>query len=428
MAYSWTPPVNASITQQYGVENRDYEAGYHTGIDYGAAFGTRVKAAAKGVVVFAGSGGAYGNYIIVRHDNGLWTLYAHLSDIDVRKGQRVGEGEFIGNVGNSGNSEGAHLHFEVRKGSREYESNVNPTRYFGGKKVAGHGGGGSGGTGGGGLAKSDFGFDPEFLRTHKEIAELVEKAVDKEWSIPRFEAELKQTKWWQNHTVAERSWQIQLTEDPAEAESLLEKSKQDLITMADQMGVVLSDEQVDRISARAVRQGLDPTEIQLIIGQKFRMDKGAERGQAATIVSDIRTMADEFGLPVSRRRLNRWTQEVLSGRQTVEGYADVMREQALAAYSHLAPVLNNGSTVRQWADPYLQQASSLLGVSTDQMRLQKGKYAQLLNPTKDGKIPTMDEWTRTIMKDEKFGYDKTNGAQESASQLALSLGRMMGAT
>lgn len=88
---------------------------FHTGVDYPAATGTPVVAAASGRVAFAGySSGGWGNLVVISHTNGTRTLYAHLSRVGARVGQYVGAGRRIGRVGSSGKSTGPHLHFEVR--------------------------------------------------------------------------------------------------------------------------------------------------------------------------------------------------------------------------------------------------------------------------------------------------------------------------
>jgi murein DD-endopeptidase MepM/ murein hydrolase activator NlpD len=86
----------------------------HKGIDYSAPTGTPVRNVGDGVVDFAGRQNGYGNVVIVRHAGGKETLYAHLSRIDVRKGQRVDQGARIGAVGATGWATGPHLHFEFR--------------------------------------------------------------------------------------------------------------------------------------------------------------------------------------------------------------------------------------------------------------------------------------------------------------------------
>ena len=88
----------------------------HNGIDYAAPIGTPVRTVGDGVVEFAGWQNGYGNTIIVRHSGNRTTLYAHLSRIDVRKGQRVEQGQHIGAVGATGWATGPHLHFEFRVG------------------------------------------------------------------------------------------------------------------------------------------------------------------------------------------------------------------------------------------------------------------------------------------------------------------------
>jgi murein DD-endopeptidase MepM/ murein hydrolase activator NlpD len=86
----------------------------HKGIDMAAAVGTKVYACKAGTVTFTGYDATYGNYIIIKHDGGLTSLYAHLSQIFVKKDQLVSTGYNIGKVGVTGATTGPHLHFELR--------------------------------------------------------------------------------------------------------------------------------------------------------------------------------------------------------------------------------------------------------------------------------------------------------------------------
>jgi murein DD-endopeptidase MepM/ murein hydrolase activator NlpD len=98
----------------------------HSGMDMAAPKGTPIYAAETGVVTVAQSWSGYGNCIIIDHGGGLWTLYGHLSVIQVKKGETVKRGEKIGLVGSTGQSTGNHLHFEVRKNAEP----VNPASYL----------------------------------------------------------------------------------------------------------------------------------------------------------------------------------------------------------------------------------------------------------------------------------------------------------
>lgn len=91
----------------------------YNGVDLGAPSGTLIMASAAGEVVVAKSGGyngGYGSYVVIQHDNGSQTLYAHMSRVDTYSGAKVMQGQVIGAVGSTGRSTGAHLHFEIRNG------------------------------------------------------------------------------------------------------------------------------------------------------------------------------------------------------------------------------------------------------------------------------------------------------------------------
>ena len=94
----------------------------HTGVDFGAPTGTRVKATGDATVAFAGRKGGYGNLVILRHHSGYETYYAHLSAFasGIRPGRSVGQGEVIAYVGSTGASSGPHLHYEVRIAGAPY--------------------------------------------------------------------------------------------------------------------------------------------------------------------------------------------------------------------------------------------------------------------------------------------------------------------
>lgn len=111
-------PVSGSISQSYG--------NGHTGLDIAGPTGSAIGAADGGVVTFAGWQGGYGNFVIIKHGNGMVTRYAHCSKLLVKSGQKVSQGQTIGLRGSTGRSTGPHLHFEVMVGG----SFRNPINYL----------------------------------------------------------------------------------------------------------------------------------------------------------------------------------------------------------------------------------------------------------------------------------------------------------
>jgi murein DD-endopeptidase MepM/ murein hydrolase activator NlpD len=133
-ATSWVKPVaRYTLTASYNQGGAMWSH-KHSGQDFAVPVGTVVKAAHSGVVVKAGPNGggdgpAYGNAIVVKHANGTYTQYAHLSKVNVRIGETVKTGETIARSGNTGNSSGPHLHFEIRT-TPNYGSALNPAKFL----------------------------------------------------------------------------------------------------------------------------------------------------------------------------------------------------------------------------------------------------------------------------------------------------------
>ncbi|MCC6002244.1 MAG: peptidoglycan DD-metalloendopeptidase family protein [Pararhodobacter sp.] len=124
-------PVNSrAVRHTSGFGNRrDPRTGrtrMHSGVDWAGPQGTPIMATASGTVTHAGWQGGYGNTVIIRHEFGIETLYAHLHRIDVNVGQRVSRGDRIGGMGTTGRSTGVHLHYEIRVGGRP----INPMTYI----------------------------------------------------------------------------------------------------------------------------------------------------------------------------------------------------------------------------------------------------------------------------------------------------------
>jgi murein DD-endopeptidase MepM/ murein hydrolase activator NlpD len=143
--FYFSPPISAfdidSAFSTYGYGGVFFENVVHTGIDIPGDIGTPILAAGAGTVIYAGQGvyrGGYDNYddpygkaVVIKHDfsyqgEPLYTLYAHMDEIQVKKGQNVLAGDQIGLMGDTGKTTGPHLHFEVRVGKNEYFSTRNP--------------------------------------------------------------------------------------------------------------------------------------------------------------------------------------------------------------------------------------------------------------------------------------------------------------
>ncbi|MFD3870572.1 peptidoglycan DD-metalloendopeptidase family protein [Streptomyces sp. NPDC058623] len=128
-------PVAGGVSTAYRMGGSMWSSGYHTGVDFMASTGTTVKAVGAGTVVSAGWGGSYGNEVVIRHADGKYSQYAHLSSLSVSAGQSVTGGQRVGLSGATGNVTGPHLHFEIRTGP-SYGSDIDPLGYLRSKGVS----------------------------------------------------------------------------------------------------------------------------------------------------------------------------------------------------------------------------------------------------------------------------------------------------
>ncbi|MBE6457401.1 MAG: LysM peptidoglycan-binding domain-containing protein [Alphaproteobacteria bacterium] len=120
--FSW--PVRGKVLSNYGAKTNGL---FNDGINIAATRGTTVKAAENGVVAYAGNEvKGMGNLIIIQHDGGWMTVYAHMDSLAVKRGVKVNVGQKIGTVGETGKVDSPQLHFEIRKGTKAY----NPTQYL----------------------------------------------------------------------------------------------------------------------------------------------------------------------------------------------------------------------------------------------------------------------------------------------------------
>lgn len=136
---SWVDPVKTYKLSASFAQNGGMWQSTHSGQDFAVPSGTQVVATHGGTVVKAGGNGAgdgpaYGNAVVIKHGNGTYSQYAHLSKVTVKIGQIVKTGQEIAKSGNTGNSSGPHLHFEIRT-TPNYGSAVDPVKFLRAKGV-----------------------------------------------------------------------------------------------------------------------------------------------------------------------------------------------------------------------------------------------------------------------------------------------------
>ncbi|WP_449402690.1 M23 family metallopeptidase [Exiguobacterium artemiae] len=131
-------PASGGVSQGFGPASGANGYTFHNGVDFSGPVGSPIRAAASGTVITAGSGGPYGNHVMISHflDGQVYTtVYGHMNSLSVSAGQTVTQGQTLGTLGSTGNSTGPHLHFELHIGGYQYSASgpantVNPLGYL----------------------------------------------------------------------------------------------------------------------------------------------------------------------------------------------------------------------------------------------------------------------------------------------------------
>lgn len=318
---------------------------------------------------------------------------------------------------------------EFARTIREKDPNM-PTSASGKNDQGGNGGGG-GNNGGGGqrtdLSKGEYGFAQAFLEAHPEIKKLVDQADQENWTPERFQAELKETRWYKQLSTAQQQWSVLTTEHPGEARARIDAATDTIHRLASQLGIDLTDDEIEKIATNAARNQLSDADVQALVAHKYDMagrTGQADTGQAGVTIDQIRSIASDYGVKVDNSTMERWTKQILSGDQTVEGLIDRVREQAKNLYPTVAKQLDTQST-RELLTPYMNIASDELGIPVEQMKVSSSKWNRALMG--EGGPMNADQWTQLIRTDQRYGYGNTVKAKTEASQLASQLGQMFGA-
>ncbi len=120
------PAAGLRVTQGFGIKNPDYDAGEHTGVDFGDCGDDNIRCVRHGVVVVSDLDDDWGNYVIVQHPGGRFSWYAHMTGRRVNVGDKVRRGQTLGMMGMTGKAHGKHLHYQESVGGHQYSQYVRP--------------------------------------------------------------------------------------------------------------------------------------------------------------------------------------------------------------------------------------------------------------------------------------------------------------
>lgn len=283
------------------------------------------------------------------------------------------------------------------------------------------------------------GFTRAFLKRHPGVAALLKKAIDGNWTEEEFmDIVLTETKWGKTTYQAQREFDLQYYgKDPTTIKRTIEVNKNNIIELAGNAGVNLTDEDAEEFAFLFTRNALTNNEVYDFLATKYGVQVAEEvegveaaplQGTAAEITDALRQLAREYGVTMTKETFDARVQEGISKgdawQSWVEGQRNVFRQAAKSMYPSISDKLDE-YTLKDLADPYLEDAANLLGIPRENMDMTNPKWMKAFSGT-DGAPMTREQWLTTLRTDRQYGWTKTKNAMAEASDLGSRLLRAFG--
>lgn len=251
-----------------------------------------------------------------------------------------------------------------------------------------------------------------------ELKELIERAVDKDWSPDFLRNKIRNSEWYKTRNEKMRQFDMM---NQTDRDDLLAKTRISLDVLAGNMGVELTDKQKRNIAFRIARNGMDENMTALLLSRKYR-PRATEEGNVAIFQKQVNDLADQYGYKISEADMTQWTRENLAGQSTADGYEDVMRDWA----QKRAPYLDlEGTTLRSALSQYVNSAAQELGQDADQIDLSDDKWLDVYNVDQK-RMMSSGEWRRKIREDKRYGWENSEKGAQTGRNLAASLAAAFG--
>lgn len=289
-------------------------------------------------------------------------------------------------------------------------------------------------------------FPPLYNLYHNipEVWAILIMAATAHTAPQEVQAAIQNSTYWKTRTDNQRAWDATLATDPAQAQRVLSVARDAVVKNAVRLGLQLDQAQIEWFTVNAAQFNWQAPELNdAMVAHAATIPVAQQRpGEFGAAVTQVRKIADDYAMPVGDKEVVGMAADLLSksgaSPATEDSLRDTFAKRAASLYPGLADELAHGTTVKQWAQPYVDLAAKQLEISPETINLGDPKWRTILEgartakPDKPGQPTftpmTLSEWQQTFRTDPRYGYDKTIGARDQASQLVTQLLQKFGAT
>jgi hypothetical protein len=267
-----------------------------------------------------------------------------------------------------------------------------------------------------------YGFVSSFLNSNKELKKLFEQAVSGGWSADKFQAKLRNTKWWKTHSKDEREWLLALKADPATAKQEMSQAKVKIKQLANQMGMVMTSnvqKYLDKAAYNMVALGWDEGQIRYYLGQYVSFKGETLQGEGGEAITEMREYAYNMGVSLSDTWYTDRARNILRGVATIQDYKSEIQNKAKAAFPQWTKQIEAGQSVADIASPYMQSMAQILELPAGSINLFDSTIKKALNYTNKGTLQKeakpLWQFENELRADPR--WKKTKNAQDSLFQI-----------
>jgi hypothetical protein len=237
-----------------------------------------------------------------------------------------------------------------------------------------------------------YGMSYAFFKSVPELWKQLNGAVEGQWSPTRFQAEVKNTKWWKDNSATARQAQVLEKTDPATYKATMEAARVSARDMAVKTGAILSQKNVDKLAKNMVTFAWNEAQVGNFLGQYVQFGaKHTMGGMAGQAEAEIKKQAYNLGVSVTDQSVLNNAQYLVRGLTSMEKIQGSMKEQAAGLYPAFADQIKAGASVQDLAEPYRQVLAGELGLNEEDINAFTPKIKAALNRVgPDGKPAPMD--------------------------------------
>lgn len=293
------------------------------------------------------------------------------------------------------------------------------------------GGGGSSGSSTGGAATpklssaelaEQYGFVSSFLNSNKELKKLFEQAVKGSWSADKFQAKLRNTKWWKTHSKDEREYLLKLKSDPATAKQELSQALTKIQQLGNQLGMSMDKTSQARMKTAAynmLAKGWDESQVRNYLGQYVIFTGENLQGEAGEAVNELREYSWAMGIKLDDKFYTDGARLIVRGMATVQDYKSQIMNKAKASFPQWTDQIEAGQTVADIASPYMQSMAQILELPSGSVNLFDNTIKKALSYTNPGTLTKeakpLWQFENELRADPR--WKKTKNAQDSLMQV-----------